>query len=75
MIEARVGTKTGARMGHVSISGTEGSLAAFAGAKIGRKIYIHINNTNPILCDDSSAAEIVRENGWEIARDGMEIII
>ncbi|HEY1855865.1 pyrroloquinoline quinone biosynthesis protein PqqB [Acidocella sp.] len=75
MVEAGVGTKTGARMGHVSISGTDGSLAAFAGAKIGRKIYIHINNTNPILCDDSSEAETVRDNGWEIAWDGMEIII
>ena len=75
MIVAGVGTKTGARMGHVSLSGSEGSLAAFSDAKIRRKIYIHINNTNPILCDDSPEAEMVRANGWEIAWDGMEITI
>jgi pyrroloquinoline quinone biosynthesis protein B len=75
MIVAGVGTKTGARMGHVSLSGREGSLAAFSDAKIRRKIYIHINNTNPILCDDSSEAEMVRANGWDIAWDGMEITI
>jgi pyrroloquinoline quinone biosynthesis protein B len=75
IIAAGVGPKTGARMGHVSISGAEGSLAAFAGAQIARKIYIHINNTNPILCDDSAEAKTARENGWDIARDGMEIIL
>lgn len=75
MIVAQVGTKTGARMGHVSLSGSDGSLAAFSGAKIKRKIYIHINNTNPILCDNSSEAETVRANGWEIAWDGMEITL
>jgi pyrroloquinoline quinone biosynthesis protein B len=75
MIVAGVGTKTGARMGHVSLSGSEGSLAGFSGAKIERKIYIHINNTNPILCDDSPEAETVRANGWEIAWDGMEITL
>jgi pyrroloquinoline quinone biosynthesis protein B len=75
MIAAGVSTKTGVRMGHVSVSGAHGSLAAFAKAKIGRKIYIHINNTNPILRDDSSEAEMVRCNGWEIAWDGMEITL
>jgi pyrroloquinoline quinone biosynthesis protein B len=75
MIVAGVGTKTGARMGHVSLSGSEGSLAGFSGAKIKRKIYIHINNTNPILCDDSPEAKTVRANGWEIAWDGMEITL
>jgi pyrroloquinoline quinone biosynthesis protein B len=75
MIVAGVGTKTGARMGHVSLSGRDGSLAAFSGAKIRRKIYIHINNTNPILCDDSPEAEMVRANGWDIAWDGMEITL
>ena len=75
MIVAGVGTKTGARMGHVSLSGSEGSLAAFSGGKIRRKIYIHINNTNPILCDDSPEAEIVRAHGWEISWDGMEITL
>ena len=75
MIEAGVGTKTGARMGHVSISGADGSLTAFAGAKIRRKIYIHINNTIPSCATISPGAETVRANGWEIAQDGMEITL
>jgi pyrroloquinoline quinone biosynthesis protein B len=73
MIAAGAGTKTGARMGHVSISGPDGSLAAFDGVDVTRKIFIHINNTNPILCDDSEQAALVRAAGWEIAYDGMEL--
>jgi len=73
MILAGTGEKTGARMGHISISGPLGSLAAFAGVPLARKIFIHINNTNPILRDDSDEATAVREAGWEIAFDGMEI--
>jgi pyrroloquinoline quinone biosynthesis protein B len=72
MILAGTGTKTGARMGHLSVSGPEGSMAAFAGTDVARKIFIHINNTNPILCDDSEEAALVRSAGWEIAYDGME---
>jgi pyrroloquinoline quinone biosynthesis protein B len=59
-------------MGHLSVSGPEGSMAAFAGTDVARKIFIHINNTNPILCDDSEEAALVRSAGWEIAYDGME---
>jgi pyrroloquinoline quinone biosynthesis protein B len=73
MITAGTGTKTGARMGHMSISGPDGSMAAFAGVDVARKIFIHINNTNPVLCDDSEEAAIVREAGWEIAFDGMAL--
>jgi pyrroloquinoline quinone biosynthesis protein B len=73
MVEAGLGTKTGTRMGHISVSGAEGSIAAFANTPIARKIFIHINNTNPILCDDSPQAEQARAAGWEIAFDGMEI--
>jgi len=70
MIRAGTGRKTGERMGHMSISGEDGSIAAFADIRT-RKIFIHINNTNPILCEDSHEAEAVREAGWEIAYDGM----
>jgi pyrroloquinoline quinone biosynthesis protein B len=73
MILAGTGTKTGARMGHISISGPGGSIAAFEGVAGVRKIFIHINNTNPILCDDSEEAAFVRGAGWEIAYDGMEL--
>jgi len=73
MIMAGTGTKSGARMGHISVSGPGGSIAAFAGVDVARKIFIHINNTNPMLCDDSDEAAFVRGAGWEIAFDGMEI--
>jgi pyrroloquinoline quinone biosynthesis protein B len=73
MAEAGVGTKTGLRMGHVPIAGEAGSLYAFGNAGIGRKIYIHINTTNPILEPGSGAECTVRAAGWDIAYDGMTI--
>jgi pyrroloquinoline quinone biosynthesis protein B len=75
MQQTGAGAKTGARMGHISVSGPAGTLAAFAGTRLARKILIHINNTNPILRDDSAEAAQVREAGWEIAHDGMEIAL
>lgn len=73
MILAGMGTKTGQRMGHISISGTNGSIACLASTNIQNRIFIHINNTNPVLCDDSPQAAFVRAHGWEIAYDGMEV--
>jgi pyrroloquinoline quinone biosynthesis protein B len=73
MVRSGTGTKTGARMGHISVSGPEGSLAAFAPLRVGRKIYIHINNTNPLLLDDSPERAATQRAGWEIAYDGMEV--
>ncbi|EWY37709.1 pyrroloquinoline quinone biosynthesis protein PqqB [Skermanella stibiiresistens SB22] len=73
MIRNETGTKTGRRMGHMSVSGPEGSLAAFAPLGIRRKVFIHINNTNPILLDDSPERASVNEAGWEVGEDGMEL--
>jgi pyrroloquinoline quinone biosynthesis protein B len=73
MQDAGVGTKTGARMGHQAISGKNGSLEAFRHLHIDRKVYIHINTTNPILEPGSEAERQVRAAGWEVAFDGMEI--
>ncbi|MBS7544932.1 pyrroloquinoline quinone biosynthesis protein PqqB [Ancylobacter oerskovii] len=73
MICAGVGSKTGARMGHMAMSGPAGSIAAFAGLDVGRKIYVHINNTNPVLIDGSPERLAAEAAGWEIAEDGMEI--
>ncbi|MCQ8783124.1 pyrroloquinoline quinone biosynthesis protein PqqB [Mangrovibrevibacter kandeliae] len=73
MRQAGVGEKTGRRMGHLPIAGSDGSLLALADADVGRRIYIHINNTNPILIEDSPERRIVEEAGWEVARDGMEL--
>ncbi|HET9147219.1 MAG TPA: pyrroloquinoline quinone biosynthesis protein PqqB [Acetobacteraceae bacterium] len=73
MIRSGTGGKTGRRMGHMSVSGPDGSIAALAATRVGRRVFIHLNNTNPLLCDDSPEAAQARAAGWEIARDGMEI--
>jgi pyrroloquinoline quinone biosynthesis protein B len=73
MIRAGLGTKTGARMGHMSVSGPGGSMAALADLGIVRKLFIHINNTNPILCAGSAEHAAVEAAGWEVARDGLEL--
>jgi pyrroloquinoline quinone biosynthesis protein B len=73
MIVAGVGTKTGRRMGHVSVSGSEGTMAAFERLGVKRKIFVHMNNTNPILLADSAERAAIAKAGWEAAHDGMEI--
>lgn len=73
MITAGVGRKTGHRMGHLSISGPDGSMAAFEALDVGRKIFVHINNTNPVLIEDSQERRAVEAAGWEVAYDGMEV--
>jgi pyrroloquinoline quinone biosynthesis protein B len=74
LIASGTGEKTGLRMGHVSVAGPEGSLARLAGLE-NRRIYIHINNTNPILISGSAEHRQVVEAGWEIAFDGMEVAL
>jgi pyrroloquinoline quinone biosynthesis protein B len=60
-------------MAHWPIGGAEGSLRALAAARCSRKIYIHINNTNPILREDSAERAALQGAGWEVAHDGLEI--
>jgi pyrroloquinoline quinone biosynthesis protein B len=74
MMRSGTGTKAGRRMGHMPIEGEGGSLAAFEGLPA-RKIYVHINNTNPILVDGSPERRRVEAAGWEVAEDGMEIVL
>jgi pyrroloquinoline quinone biosynthesis protein B len=73
MITQRLSDKTGPRMGHMSMSGSRGSMAAFAALGVGRRIFVHINNSNPVLRDDSPERADVERAGWEVAHDGMEI--
>jgi pyrroloquinoline quinone biosynthesis protein B len=75
MVRSGTGAKTGARMGHISVFGPDGSLAALASLAVGCKIYIHINNTNPMLLDDSPERATVLRAGWEVAHDGMEVCL
>ena len=72
MIVAGVGAKTARRMGHVPIDGPDGSMAALADLP-GRRVFLHINNTNPILLDGSEEHRAVVAAGFSVARDGMEI--
>jgi pyrroloquinoline quinone biosynthesis protein B len=74
MIRNGSGSKTGRRMGHMPIDGDDGSLAALADLSA-RRIYIHINNTNPILIDGSPERRRVEAAGFEVAEDGMEIAL
>jgi pyrroloquinoline quinone biosynthesis protein B len=71
MIKSETGTKTGRRMGHMPIAGADGTLAALRDLTA-RRILTHINNTNPILIEDSAERRIVEAAGFEVAEDGME---
>jgi pyrroloquinoline quinone biosynthesis protein B len=73
MLRAGLSSKTGLRMGHMSVSGPNGVLNAFKTLDARRKILLHINNSNPILLDDSPERATVEAAGWEVAYDGMEI--
>jgi pyrroloquinoline quinone biosynthesis protein B len=68
-----LGTKRAEDMAHLPVGGPGGSLAALAGVRAGRRVYIHINNTNPILREDSAERAAVVAAGWEVAWDGMEV--
>jgi pyrroloquinoline quinone biosynthesis protein B len=75
LIRLGIGGKTSREMGHLPISGADGSLKQLAQFPIERKIYIHINNTNPILLEDAPERRIVEEHGLEVAADGLELEI
>jgi pyrroloquinoline quinone biosynthesis protein B len=75
MRTAGVGEKTAGRMGHMSMAGPAGSMAAFEALDVRRKVFIHINNTNPVLLADSSERREAEARGWEIAEDGMEVTL
>ena len=72
MITAGAGPKTGRRMGHMPITET---MEAFAPLGVARRIFIHLNNTNPVLLDDSPEHAQLTAAGWEVAEDGMEITL
>lgn len=73
MIDQGLMQKTGQRMGHISMSGSDGSLEVFKPLGIKRRIYVHINNSNPALDENSPARKDVEAAGWEVGYDGMEV--
>jgi pyrroloquinoline quinone biosynthesis protein B len=62
-------------MAHVPIGGDGGSLARLAGVEASRRIYTHINNTNPVLREGTPERAAVERAGWELSFDGMEIAL
>lgn len=73
MIRQGLMHKTGPRMGHISMSGPDGSVAAFGKLDVERKIFVHINNSNPVLDDASDERRAVEAAGWTIGKDTMEV--
>jgi pyrroloquinoline quinone biosynthesis protein B len=73
MITQGLLNKTGQRMGHISMSGPAGSIAAFKPLGVKRKVYVHINNSNPVLDENSAERKEAEAAGWEIGYDGMEL--
>jgi pyrroloquinoline quinone biosynthesis protein B len=70
----RPGAPDAVAMGHAPVSGAAGTLATLAGLRC-RKLYIHLNNTNPLLDAGSEAAALVRRAGIELAMDGMDLAL
>jgi pyrroloquinoline quinone biosynthesis protein B len=75
MIQAGISDKHGSEMGHLDQSGKGGIVEILSGLSKPRKILIHINNTNPILVDDSPQRMALSEAGIEVSYDGMEIAL
>jgi pyrroloquinoline quinone biosynthesis protein B len=72
MIRAGLSQKSGKRMGHISMSGDTGSIAAFRDLGVHRKVFLHINNSNPALLADSTERQSLERAGWEVPSDGSE---
>ena len=70
LIQIQGGGQTARQMGHVPVSSEDGSLRRLAELKRPRKIFVHINNTNPMLNESGASIAHVRDAGWEIAEDG-----
>jgi pyrroloquinoline quinone biosynthesis protein B len=75
LIAAGLGNKTGQSMGHIAMSGASGAIESLDGLDIGRKMFLHINNSNPVLLRDSAERVAAERAGWQIPADGTEITL
>jgi pyrroloquinoline quinone biosynthesis protein B len=75
LIAAGLGNKTGQGMGHIAMSGAGGVIESLAGLDIDRKIFLHINNSNPALLPASPERKMAERAGWQIPADGTEITL
>jgi pyrroloquinoline quinone biosynthesis protein B len=74
MLRTRTGVKTGRRMGHVPVSGADGSIALLDSLQA-KKYFVHLNNTNPLLIKNSPEQIAAKAQGWTVSRDGMEVVL
>jgi pyrroloquinoline quinone biosynthesis protein B len=70
LIRVQGSGSTAREMGHIPVSGAEGSLSKLAGLRRPRKVFVHVNNTNPMLDESGTEYREVRAAGWEVAEDG-----
>jgi pyrroloquinoline quinone biosynthesis protein B len=75
LIAAGLGNKTGQGMGHIAMSGDTGAIESLAGLDIDRKVFLHINNSNPALLHASPERKMAERAGWQIPADGTEITL
>jgi pyrroloquinoline quinone biosynthesis protein B len=75
LVAAGLGTKTGQSMGHIAMSGNSGAIKSLAGLDIDRKVFLHINNSNPALLHGSAERSMAENAGWQIPADGTEIVL
>ncbi len=55
--------------------GENGSIQTLADLAIRQKIYVHLNNTNPVLVEGSDERDLVEQAGWQVAYDGMRVVL
>jgi pyrroloquinoline quinone biosynthesis protein B len=75
MVRLGLSHKTAARMGHIPMTGPSGSLAGLAEVSVRRRVFLHLNNSNPTLITGSPEHAAVLAAGWELAFDGMELVL
>ena len=75
LVRLGLASKTAHDMGHLAVGGPGGSLERLSRLPIDRRIYVHVNNTNPMLLEDSPERRAVEQGGMEVAHDGLEVEI
>ena len=75
LTQLQPGVQNAMEMGHIPVAGQEGTLCGLSEITKPRRMYIHINNTNPMLNEAGAEYRKVRESGWEVAYDGCQISI
>ncbi|GHG12853.1 pyrroloquinoline quinone biosynthesis protein PqqB [Paracoccus aerius] len=72
MIRMGLGQKTGRRMGHMPVVET---MAAMRDLPVGQRVFVHMNNSNPLVDPASTQTREAEASGWQVGRDGMEITL